>query len=294
MLGSRSEADDAVQEAWLRLSRSDASEIENWAGGRRPSSRECRSTLRSRASRREESVGDSPPDDVETPAFGSDPEHEANLADTVGARCWWSSTRSAPRSGSRSCCTHVRGAVRRDRRIIGRTSTAANLGAEPPQGAGRASYPTPIPRGSGKSSAHSSRPLEIATSMHRRVLDLVVVLTPTRRPCDGLACGVPGRHGRGGHPPPLVVGVGTSGDEAVSFHAGKGASHRRLVDLHRLDEIRLRQPVLLVEPRAAGKTARARHRGRRSAPRAHAGTSARPGAPDGPVTRAGERMSCHA
>ena len=55
MLGSRSEADDAVQEAWLRLSRSDADEIENLGGWLTTVvARVCLNMLRSRAARREE------------------------------------------------------------------------------------------------------------------------------------------------------------------------------------------------------------------------------------------------
>src|SRR5205085_816765 len=86
MLGSLSEADDAVQEAWLRLSRSDASAIENLGGWLTTVvSRVSLDMLRSRASRREEPVGAHLPHDVESPPTGSDPEHEALLADTVGA-----------------------------------------------------------------------------------------------------------------------------------------------------------------------------------------------------------------
>jgi RNA polymerase sigma factor (sigma-70 family) len=86
MLGSVSEADDAVQEAWLRLSRSDADEIENLqAWLTTVVGRVSLSMLRSRRTRREE-----PLDAVRVPepiidrADGTDPEHEALLADSVG------------------------------------------------------------------------------------------------------------------------------------------------------------------------------------------------------------------
>jgi RNA polymerase sigma-70 factor (ECF subfamily) len=86
MLGSLSEADDAVQEAWLRLSRSDADEIENLrAWLTTVVGRVSLSMLRSRRTRREE-----PADAVHVPepiidrADGTDPEHEALLADSVG------------------------------------------------------------------------------------------------------------------------------------------------------------------------------------------------------------------
>ena len=86
MLGSQGEADDAVQEAWLRLNRSDTSDIENLGGWLTTVvARVSLDMLRSRASRREQPAGASLPDHIESPAAGSDPEHEALLADTVGS-----------------------------------------------------------------------------------------------------------------------------------------------------------------------------------------------------------------
>ena len=85
MLGSLSEADDAVQEAWLRLSRSDASEIENLrAWLTTVVARLSLNVLRSRTTRREEPLGVHIPDPIVDPADGTDPEHEALLADSVG------------------------------------------------------------------------------------------------------------------------------------------------------------------------------------------------------------------
>jgi RNA polymerase sigma-70 factor (ECF subfamily) len=86
MLGSLTDADDAVQEAWLRLSRSDASEIENLrAWLTTVVARLSLSMLRSRRTRREEPVdGVRIPDPIVDPAEGTDPEHEALLADSVG------------------------------------------------------------------------------------------------------------------------------------------------------------------------------------------------------------------
>jgi len=85
MLGSLSEADDAVQEAWLRLSRSDAGEIENLGGWLTTVvARVSLNTLRSRTTRSEQPLGVHIPDPVVDPADGSDPEHEALLADSVG------------------------------------------------------------------------------------------------------------------------------------------------------------------------------------------------------------------
>lgn len=85
MLGSLSEADDAVQESWLRLSRSDTSSIENLGGWLTTVvARVCLDMLRSRESRREEPLGAHVPDPIMSRDDGLDPEHEALLADSVG------------------------------------------------------------------------------------------------------------------------------------------------------------------------------------------------------------------
>src|SRR5262245_51340647 len=77
MLSSAPEADDAVQEAWLRLSRADARDVENLrAWLTTVVARVCLDTLRSRKSRREESLETRAPDHAETPA-DTTPEHEA-------------------------------------------------------------------------------------------------------------------------------------------------------------------------------------------------------------------------
>ncbi|MFB6725081.1 RNA polymerase sigma factor SigJ [Kribbella sp. NPDC056345] len=85
MLGSRSEAEDAVQEAWLRLSRSDVSEVANLAGWLTTVvSRVCLDMLRSRKSRREDSLDTFVPDPVSLKADTRAPEDEAVQADAVG------------------------------------------------------------------------------------------------------------------------------------------------------------------------------------------------------------------
>src|SRR3989440_8163750 len=77
MLGSINEADDAVQEAWLRLSRSDAREIENLAGWLTTVvAHVSLNMLRSRKSRREQPIGVRIPDPIVDRADGTDPEHE--------------------------------------------------------------------------------------------------------------------------------------------------------------------------------------------------------------------------
>jgi RNA polymerase sigma-70 factor (ECF subfamily) len=85
MLGSVSEADDAVQEAWLRLSRTDTREVENLGAWLTTVvARVSLNLLRSRSSRRETPLGVHVPDPIVEPADGTDPEHEALLADSVG------------------------------------------------------------------------------------------------------------------------------------------------------------------------------------------------------------------
>jgi RNA polymerase sigma-70 factor (ECF subfamily) len=85
MLGSLAEADDAVQDAWLRLSRSRASDVENLGGWLTTIvARVCLNMLRSRNLRREEPIGAHVPDPVVSFEDGVGPEHEVLLADSVG------------------------------------------------------------------------------------------------------------------------------------------------------------------------------------------------------------------
>ena len=85
MLGSLNEVEDAVQEAWLRLSRADAAGIDNLGGWLTTVvARVCLDMLRSRQSRREEAFTPDAPDPVATGTQGSSPEQEALLADSVG------------------------------------------------------------------------------------------------------------------------------------------------------------------------------------------------------------------
>jgi RNA polymerase sigma-70 factor (ECF subfamily) len=85
MLGSVSEADDAVQDTWMRLSRIDAGEVENLGGWLTTvTARVCLNVLRSRQTRREEPFGPHVPEPIIDPVAGVDPEHEALLADSVG------------------------------------------------------------------------------------------------------------------------------------------------------------------------------------------------------------------
>src|SRR6186997_1283854 len=77
MLGSSAEVDDAVQETWLRLSRTDTGAVENLGGWLTTVvARVCLDMLRSRKSRREEPLTGDAPEPVATGAGGSSPEHE--------------------------------------------------------------------------------------------------------------------------------------------------------------------------------------------------------------------------
>src|SRR5438309_1210178 len=84
MLGSLSDADDAVQEAWLRLSRADASGVDNLGGWLTTVvARVCLDMLRSRTSRREESLDARVGEPIAPDQARIDPEQEALLADSV-------------------------------------------------------------------------------------------------------------------------------------------------------------------------------------------------------------------
>src|SRR5215471_11801839 len=81
MLGSRSEADDAVQETWLRVAGADSGAVENLRGWLTTIvGRICLDMLRARKSRREEQVGE----EVERIAGGDDAQRETEIADSVG------------------------------------------------------------------------------------------------------------------------------------------------------------------------------------------------------------------
>src|SRR5947209_6499237 len=85
VLGSTSEAEDAVQEAWLRLSRADSTGVQNLGGWLTTVvGRVCLDMLRSRKSRREELLGEQVAETVVGREDQADPEHQALLADSVG------------------------------------------------------------------------------------------------------------------------------------------------------------------------------------------------------------------
>ncbi|MFF4620613.1 sigma-70 family RNA polymerase sigma factor [Nonomuraea jabiensis] len=85
MLGSLAEAEDAVQESWLRLSRTDSGEIDNLGGWLTTVvGRVCLDMLRTRTSRREDPLEQRLPDPIISPEDGGHPEQQALIADSVG------------------------------------------------------------------------------------------------------------------------------------------------------------------------------------------------------------------
>lgn len=85
LLGSLSDADDALQEAWLRISRSDTSSVENLGGWLRTVvARVSLNMLRARRTRREDPLEVGLPDPIVSPPDGADPEHETLIGDSVG------------------------------------------------------------------------------------------------------------------------------------------------------------------------------------------------------------------
>jgi len=117
ILGSISDADDAVQEAWVRLNRSDASAVENLGGWLTTVvARVSLNVLRSRETRREESLGVQVPDPVVSSTVGTNPEQQALLADSVGlALLVVLQTLSPDGAAGVRAARHVRSAVRGDR-----------------------------------------------------------------------------------------------------------------------------------------------------------------------------------
>ena len=168
MLGSVTEADDAVQEAWIRLSRTDTSEVDNLrAWLTTVVGRVCLNMLRSRRTRREASARDAPPGSHREPGggprprAGGPPGRLGRARDVRGPRL-----ADARRAGRVRAARRLRGAVRRDR-------PDRRPDARRPRGSSRAGLagasrarrcPTSTSMASGTSSTRSSPPPVTATS----------------------------------------------------------------------------------------------------------------------------------
>src|SRR5215213_7412361 len=178
MLGSPSEADDAVQEAWLRLDRSDSGGVENLGGWlTKVVGRVCLNMLRSRLERREryleEPWGESSdarmPDPIVDREDGIDPEHQALLADGIGFALLVVLETLSPAERLAFVLHDTFGVpfdeiapiVGRSPAPHGRWPAARGAGC-----GGRLRYPTPTPPVRGRSSTRSSPPRETATSGH--------------------------------------------------------------------------------------------------------------------------------
>ena len=169
MLGSLSEADDAVQEAWLRLSRTRTSGVENLSGWLTTVvGRVCLDMRRSRR-RREEPAG------VQLPEPGADdeevdPEHKMRSSVTrLASRCSSSSRRSLPQNGSRSSCmTFSPCRSKRSLRSWGgpRKLRGSSRAAPAAACADRRRFPTPTLPANVRSSTRSSPPRAAVTSQH--------------------------------------------------------------------------------------------------------------------------------
>jgi RNA polymerase sigma-70 factor (ECF subfamily) len=116
MLGSQADAEDSVQEAWLRLARHDAAAIDNLAGWLTTVvDRVCIDMLRSRKARPEASYDDRLPELVVAEDGGGAPEDDALLAESVGLALLVVLDTLRPTERLAHAARHVRGAVRGDR-----------------------------------------------------------------------------------------------------------------------------------------------------------------------------------
>src|SRR5262249_7648497 len=133
MLGSRSEADDAVQEAWLRLSRSDTSGVKNLAGWLTTVvARVCLDLLRSRNSRREEPLSERGPEALLIRRGGTDPERESAPRRLGRSRIACGARNPGPRRAScLRAARHVRPALRRNRSHRGALGDCGKATREP-------------------------------------------------------------------------------------------------------------------------------------------------------------------
>ncbi|CAI7978006.1 RNA polymerase sigma-70 factor, ECF subfamily [Frankia sp. Hr75.2] len=173
MLGSLHEADDAVQESWLRFSSADTSDVANLRGWLTTvTGRLCLDMLRSRGTRREQSLDVHVPDPIVSPADGVDPERRRCSRSRWGSRCTWSWGLSPLLSGWPSCCmtcSRCRSTTSR-RCSAGRRRRPSSWRAGPGGGSGpagrcrRRTWPSSTKR----SARSSKRPVEVTSTRSSR------------------------------------------------------------------------------------------------------------------------------
>ena len=191
MLGSLSDAEDAVQEAWIRLQRSDVDGVANLTGWLTTVvGRVCLDMLRSRTSRREEQV----PDPVIVVDEGADPEQEAVLADSVGLALLVVLDTLGPAERV-AFVLHDLFGVPFDEvgRLVGRSTDAAKMLASRARRRVRGETATPDPGGTARSSTRSSPRAATATSTRwSRCSTRTSCCAPTRA-AAGCSCAAPPR-----------------------------------------------------------------------------------------------------
>lgn len=186
MLGSLSEADDAVQEAWIRLSRSETSGVENLKGWLTTVvARLCLDMLRSRKARREEPLDAHVPEPIVSREDVIDPEQEALLADSVGLALLVRGTRNAGsrRAGRVRAARHVRRALRRDRSHCGTLPDRGTAAvAETFKGRARFAQPALVNGAPGAVWAPGGRPRVVFgfTITRGKIVEIDLVADPER------------------------------------------------------------------------------------------------------------------
>lgn len=223
MLGSPSEADDAVQEAWLQLSRAGTDGVANLTGWMTTVvARVCLDMLRSRRRRREEPLGPHLPEPVASGGEGADPEHEALQADSVGLALLLVLETLAP-AERLAFVLHDLFAVPFDEiaAVVGRSPAAARQLASRARRRvqGARTLPDATWPGSGRSSAPSSPPRARAPSTPSSPCWTPTSSSgPTRRPWPWAQ---PGRSA-GPRGPRNLLGPGPGGAAGTARRRGGG------------------------------------------------------------------------
>lgn len=215
MLGSLDEADDAVQEPWIRLSRSDSSGVENIGGWLTTDvSRVCLDMLRSRTSRREEPLGTHLPEPNASREDRVDPEHATLLAGSAGFALLVVLDTLTPAERRIRAAQHVRRALRQDPASRGALRDCGTAARQPCTSPGARGGPGA--RRQSRQSAGSSRRLPRCLARGRLRSAAGAARSRCRAPSrshgwrHGRIEGGPRRTDRGGYPLGACLG-GTTG-----------------------------------------------------------------------------------